>query len=289
MNIRPDMLRAFCFTAKSGNLIDAANTLCRTTSAVSMSLKQLETEIGGKLFQGERKKQLTPLGKQIFEIAQKQLKSYDEALQSMCTLAEKPEGILRMAAIPSVAFQIFDKSIIEMQQRHPFLSFELRDTDTQHILELLTQSKIDIGITSGFHMINNVKSRLLFNDRFGLVCSINNPIQYKKITPDEIIKAGLISNNLTQIINNKEFLQIEKKACVKAHNTFTLISMLSNTNYVSILPKSVAQIFSDKLIFLNISEITEYREVMLYVRENTIFDEYLTEMVDLIIDYTKGE
>jgi len=63
--VKIETLIYFCVVAESGNLADAADQLGRTQAALSMSIKQLEAQLGKKLFDGERKSQLSPLGEQV--------------------------------------------------------------------------------------------------------------------------------------------------------------------------------------------------------------------------------
>ncbi|MFT5446017.1 MAG: DNA-binding transcriptional LysR family regulator [Gammaproteobacteria bacterium] len=60
--IKIEMLRCFVAVAQSGKLVDAAEKLGRTPSAVSMMLKQFEQHLGAPLFESERKNRLTALG-----------------------------------------------------------------------------------------------------------------------------------------------------------------------------------------------------------------------------------
>lgn len=62
-----EMLRTFVALAEAGNISDAAKRLFRTASAISMTLKQLEQEVGGELFETDRKNRLTPLGAFMLE------------------------------------------------------------------------------------------------------------------------------------------------------------------------------------------------------------------------------
>ena len=57
--IRLDALRALVAVAEHGNIKDAAEQLHRTTSALSMTLKQIEDRLGGPLFEADRKQTLT--------------------------------------------------------------------------------------------------------------------------------------------------------------------------------------------------------------------------------------
>src|SRR6056297_1748961 len=54
-------LRTFVHVAECGTIRDAAERLFRTPSAVSMTLTQLERDLGAPLFQSDRKNRLTAL------------------------------------------------------------------------------------------------------------------------------------------------------------------------------------------------------------------------------------
>ena len=59
--VKVEHLRVFVAVAEAGELQQAAAHLGRTPAALSMTLKQLEDELGGSLFENERKGRLTYL------------------------------------------------------------------------------------------------------------------------------------------------------------------------------------------------------------------------------------
>ena len=100
MAIKIEMLRCFTTVAQSGNLAEAANRLGRTQSAISMTLKQLEEHLGQRLFESDRKNRLTPLGKQVFELSQDELRRFDYTIEAIKTCAKSPEGLIRIVSNP---------------------------------------------------------------------------------------------------------------------------------------------------------------------------------------------
>ena len=78
--IKIETLRCFVAVAQSGNLADAALKLGRSTAAVSMKLKQLETHLDGRLFEAERKSVLTALGAFTLEEAIRELSHFDRTV-----------------------------------------------------------------------------------------------------------------------------------------------------------------------------------------------------------------
>ena len=76
-----ELYRVFYTVAKCGSLTKAAEELYISQPAVSQAIKQLETQLGGKLFNRTHKgMELSDTGgKQIFSIVEKALKLFDEA------------------------------------------------------------------------------------------------------------------------------------------------------------------------------------------------------------------
>ena len=105
------MLRCFVTVARTGTLGDAAAILGRTPSALSMTLKQLEAQLGEPLFETERKSKLTALGAFVFDQAERELKQFDATVAAISEFATSKQGRVRVAAVPSVAGTILPMAI----------------------------------------------------------------------------------------------------------------------------------------------------------------------------------
>ncbi|MBY6057783.1 LysR family transcriptional regulator [Leisingera daeponensis] len=273
MALKIEMLRAFCTVAQTGNLSEAANRLGRTQSAVSMTLKQMEDHLGKRLFEGERKNQLSPLGEQVFELAQKQVRRFDQTVQSIELAAEAAHGLLQIVSVPSVAALVFPPVLEHMTARHPGLKVELRDTDTQEVLDALAEGKADIGIASGYHPLNGVRAVPLFADRFGLVCATDHPLHRQETAPTiaDVISSSFVRNALCGLIRNERFVEASSNADVTIHNTHSLITMVRTGKWVTVLPQTVARFMPEATAFRPIADLPDKREVYLYQRERSRF------------------
>ena len=78
MNIKISVLKLFIAVVEAGNIHAAAKRACRSASAVSTALKLLEEEVGGALFETDRKNQLTPLGNYLYDTALAQVGAYEK-------------------------------------------------------------------------------------------------------------------------------------------------------------------------------------------------------------------
>jgi len=225
-----------------------------------MSLKQLESHLGKNLFDGERKSQLSPLGEQVFELAQKQVWEFDQMVQSIETTATASNGLIRVASVPSVAALIFPHVLRQVTEQIPSVKIELRDTDTKQVLDALINDKADIGIASGYHALNGVEATPLFEDQFGLVGSATHPLLMQKEPPatTDVVTSAFIRNTL-------------KHVNVTIHNNHSLINTIKEGHWVSVLPESVSSFLPESVAFRPISDLPDKREVWLYRRERSHF------------------
>ena len=117
--IRLDALRALVAVADHGNIKDAADQLHRTTSALSMTLKQIEDRLGGPLFEADRKQTLTELGSLVRDTGVILLRDYDRAMEAIAAHAGAFSGRPRLASVPSVAVMLLPQALREFLQTRP--------------------------------------------------------------------------------------------------------------------------------------------------------------------------
>lgn len=274
VSIKLETLRTFCTVAQTGNLAEAADRLGRTQSAVSMTLKQLEEHLGRKLFQGERKAQLSALGHDVFQQALKQVRAYDETIEGIEIAARSSHGQLRIASVPSVAAVVFPAVTEHMSRLYPGLKMELRDTHTEQVLDALLGGHADIGIASGHHPLNGIEAIPLFKDRFGLVVSNRHPLARPTIEPtlQDVVTPKFVRNALCDLIQTPTFLSEVEKSDVTIQNTLSLISMVQTGDWVTILPQTVTRFLPDAVVFRPIVDLTDQRDVYLYIRTRTLHE-----------------
>lgn len=273
MSIKLDMLRAFCSVAEAGNLSDAAVQMGRTQSAVSMTLKALEEHLGRPLFESDRKNRLTPLGQQVLQLGQAQVRSFDATVQSMAQLAQAPQGILKVAAVPSLAALAFPRLVRAISRQFPGIKLELRDTDTPQVMEALSGGWADIGIASGQQPINGIAAEELFSDPFGLVMSEAHALAQTSgaVSINDVFAAEFIRNELCDQIMMPKFRSRMDQVGLTVRNLQSLLAMLREGDWVTVLPPSVVPLGGEGLVFRDIEGLTERRKVFLLRRRDVAF------------------
>jgi len=271
MTIKIEVLRCFCTVAQTGNLADAADRLGRTQSAISMTLKQLEDQLGSSLFEGKRKNRLSPLGEQVFSLGNNQLRQLDSTVQAIKDSASAPQGLLRIASVPSVAALVYPPVVEFLSNKYPGLHLELRDMDTQQVIDALVQQWADIGIASAYHALNGVEAEPLFQDQFGLVCTEGHPLalQGANVKINDVLKAPFLRNSLCDHIETTQFRDRLDEVHLLIHNTHSLLAMVRTGKWVTVLPRSVMGFAPNGLCFQPIVDLPDKRQVYLYLREQS--------------------
>ena len=287
MSIKIEMLRCFCAVAKAGNLSDAADQLGRTQSAVSMILKQLEQHLGSNLFESERKNRLTTLGEQVFALGSKQLSQFDSTIQAITDSAKAPQGLLRMASVPSVAAFVYPPVVDFLSTTYPELRLELRDSNTQQVIDALVQGWADIGIASRYFTLKETEATPLFQDQFGLVCAANHPLLEKsdQLRLDDVFSTRFVRNSLCDQIETPAFQDRMASVPTLLHNTHSLLATVYSGRWVTVLPKSVMAFAPNDLCFQPIVDLPDVRQVYLYVRQQT----HLSEVVNDVRTYITAQ
>ena len=169
LNIKLEQLRVFVAVADCGAITEAAQQIGRTAAAVSMTLTQIEHQIGGRLFQGERKSRLTRLGQHTLQQARRAVDEHQRAVNEIGRYASGAEGLSRIAVVPSVATRLLPSSVKQLAQKFPGIHIDIRDTDSSAIHDAILTGTVDFGIASKPED-DSLRADYLLSDPFRLIC-----------------------------------------------------------------------------------------------------------------------
>lgn len=145
-----DLYRVFYTVAKCGSLTRAAEELYISQPAVSQAIKQLEGQLGGKLFnRTHRGMELSDTGgKQIFATVEQALKLLDDAETKYSELKNTATGVVRICASDTVSTHFLLKYIKEYHEKYPNVNLILENGTSAETIELLKNKKGDIGFVN---------------------------------------------------------------------------------------------------------------------------------------------
>ena len=233
-----EQLRAFVAVAEAGELADAANRIGRTPAALSMTLKQIESDVGGALFEGERKGRLTPLGAYVLMQARRALAEYDQAVLNMRHYVTGAHGLVSIAAVPSAATQLVPLAIKALRAKRPGVRITVRDMDSAAVAETVAAGIVDFGIATFTAAAQGLITERLLEDPFVLVCAathrltaLNRPLRWSDLDVNEFIANGLCS-----LINAPSVSALIAGAPLTVRNTTSLLAFVEQNFGVTLLP-----------------------------------------------------
>lgn len=145
-----ELYRVFYAVAKCGSLTRAAEELYISQPAVSQAIKQLENQLGGKLFnRTHRGMELTePGGKQMFDAVEQALKLFNQAETHYAELKNTATGVLRICASDTVATHFLIDYIKTYHERYPNVKIVIQDGTSAETIELIKNRRGDIGFVN---------------------------------------------------------------------------------------------------------------------------------------------
>ncbi|MCI8729338.1 MAG: LysR family transcriptional regulator [Clostridia bacterium] len=148
--INYELYRIFYVVAKSGSITKAAQELFISQPAVSQSIKQLETQIGGRLFVRTSKgMELTYEGKIIFEYIEQANVLIGIAEKKFSQLKELTYGEIKIGASDTVTKHFLLKYIRKFIEKYPDVNVNITNRTTFETLNLLKAGKVDIAFING--------------------------------------------------------------------------------------------------------------------------------------------
>ena len=172
---------------KHHNLSAAANEVCITQAAASMSLSQLETQLGQPLFDREGKKLiLNPLGKQVLPQANAIIQKTTELELSVA----KPDGFsghIHIGASSTIANYILPTLLNNFTKKYPDITFELSAFNTEDCVKKLLNFEIDSAWVEGLHLHPKIEYIPWKTDQLAVFCHPKHPLsKQKNIKPNDL-------------------------------------------------------------------------------------------------------
>lgn len=214
--------RTFCAVAERLSFRDAADQLCVTASAVSHQVRNLETELGKKLFErGTREIALTPDGELLFA----ELRPVMEELGALTRRHRSPalKSALKISVQPFFASELLVPRLPEFQQQNASIDISV-DTGSTHPDRLALSADAAIRMfdapPAGFHADPLFPLRLI-------------PAATSDFYDSVRVRAGRIVSDFPILIHDKRptaWQQWEKSAGIRLPRnvrTLTMDSMIA--------------------------------------------------------------
>ena len=243
-NVTIRQLRYFNALAQTGHFGQAAELCAVSQPALSMQIKELESELGAPLV--ERRPsgaQLTPLGREIAQRANEIL----ILTQGLSDLAESRarvlSGALSLGVIPTIAPYLLPATLNEIRRSYPDLDLRIRETRTETLVADLLSGALDLLLLALPVDHPEVETLELLTDSFMLAAPQTGPTPTQVLSADDLLQASrilLLEEGHCFRDHALEVCEMHRRGEIDtlgASSLATIVRMVANGMGVTLLPK----------------------------------------------------
>lgn len=171
MEIR--QLRAFVAIAELGTFTAGALRVHVTQAAISMQIRQLENELGARLFiRAPRRVMLTEAGEQLLQRARQILRDHDAAIDEIAELAGAERGRLRIgSASAMVTTDLLPKLLKEVRKQHAGAEITVASGTSEALVQQILAGELDVAFVSLPVEARGINTERLSQDQLVAVAS----------------------------------------------------------------------------------------------------------------------
>ena len=181
MDIR--QLKAFVAIAESGTFTAGAARVHVTQAAISMQIRQLETETGAQLFvRAPRRVILTEAGERLLERDYVILREHDAALEEMAALTGAHRGRLRIgSASAMVAADPLPQILRELRKTHEAVETSVSSGTSEALVQQVLAGELDVAFVSLPVEARGIQTELLSEDYLVAIASPRHKLANQKV------------------------------------------------------------------------------------------------------------
>ncbi|WP_151981424.1 LysR family transcriptional regulator [Acinetobacter guerrae] len=286
-------LKAFLALARTLNYANASAELHLSQSALSLSIKSLEEELGGKLFKrNTRRVELTQEGKSLIPYARKLLANWEDMENDVKQRFKLNRGTLNIASMPFVTHAILPEVIQTFSNAHPNLSFSIHDIPNEKIIENVLDGIFELGICFQPILNEQLEFKALFDEDFLALIPKMHPLASKKtITWQELYANPFITLQHPSIVRylleqNASRLGLVLDLKVECHQISTFSSFVALGIGVSAIPRHFQHsIDKEHNVLLEIENSHVHQAVGIIYKKETELSNISSEFIQTLSSY----
>jgi DNA-binding transcriptional LysR family regulator len=273
INVR--QIEAFVASYRLGSMTKAAQQLRITQSAVSVLIRQLETNLGVKLFdRTTRSLYLTSAGKEALPAAERILRDVDYLSSSQRGIARVARGEVSFAVTAAVAAALMPKILARYRASYPNIKVIMQDVGSDQLVPKVLSSEVEFSIGTIDKATPLTSLEVLLRDHISVVCTADSPFAKRsEISWREIADTPTIG--LTKEISIRRLidqaLAANGRTLVPTYEVSYMSTALSMTVHglgISILPSFlITTMEHPQLVAVKLVDPVVPRELFLIAKE----------------------
>lgn len=189
------VLKYFIAVAREENMTRAADILHVTQPTLSKQIKDLEDEIGKKLFNRTNYAiKLTAEGEILYKRALDIVNLANDTVEELKAMTEATGGNVNIGAAETDSIKYLARIIKQLQQECAGIIVSIYSGDSESVEYKLDKGQLDFALVVRDFDLNKYNFiELPYKDTYGLICRSDNPLcKKKKITFDDMINEPII-------------------------------------------------------------------------------------------------
>ena len=272
------VLRNFLVLAEELNFGKAAKKLFMTQPPLSKQIKNLENELGVKLFhRTKRKVRLTEHGEFLRIEAHRLMIQADIIKNHIKLIRKDTSGQIRFGYVDDTVYTIIPKILHILKKSYPGIDTVLSTLNTEFLINALRARMIDIAFIRTPTQTADIIFHPIYQETFSLILPHSHPFALRKniglieLANEPFIGLSRYSdlpvkNAITNICGKAGFIP---KIAHEAGHINTIVQLVENNLGYSIIPSGTKNIFKTNVKFFELKEYSERAEISLaYIPDN---------------------
>ena len=233
-------LETFVSIVEKGSISAAAAALGVSQPAVSKRVARIEAEMGASMFaNGHKHSTLTSEGAVLYKAALKMLDTRKKARIQIAEISQELYGTVRISASSIPGDFILPEVLVEFMEKHPGVSVQVTQGDSQSALEDLSDKKVDLAVIGSDRNLPGFTSVPFYHDELVLIVNRNHPLAARKYIPMEEI-GGLKLVGYRQRLGDKAPGNFKEPELQFGH-TMGVVNAVANGAEAGIVSRFAAQ------------------------------------------------
>lgn len=246
MDFTSRQFRGFLLVAQHRNFSRAAEALYITPSGLSVLIRELEVQLGFRLFdRTTRHVGLTSYGSELLGVVRQTLEEVDATVSRIGRSATEASLSLSVGAPPLIAANVLPEAIKEFRSHRPDIRIRVFDVGGDALTQMVEDGNLDMSLGGFFKPASEIRRTPLFRFSLMVIRPDNDPSLRRASTTWSALKGepliSLMPNNVIQQFIDKHLKRAGIVFRTRASFNYldTQIAMVEAGEGVAVIPSFV--------------------------------------------------
>ncbi len=236
MNYTLKHLQALVALSRTGSFTAAAAQLHLTRSSLSLTIKELENQLGFTVFhRTTRRVSLTEGGKALLPHAERIVSEYQASLWVARNLGRQSDGVLRVACSQLMAATLLPDVLTEFCALYPRVDVQVVDVRIENLAEAVMSGQVDLAVGPERPFPDKLSAQLLFSLPIACLCAGGHPFAAREaVTWKEMAQEKLVSADRAAMLMQMRDIRYAEQlvASIQANHLLTCLALVSRNTGV---------------------------------------------------------